>query len=108
MGQKFFISFNSADRTKAHWIAWTLKEAGHEVAVHDWEIPAGGNVPLWMSTKLAWADRLIAVISPDYVPSRIRRWNGLPRFGTKILSMLGQSKSRPSSVSVSMMECHVG
>ena len=70
MGQKFFISFNSADRTKAHWIAWTLKEAGHEVAVHDWEIPAGGNVPLWMNTKLAWADRLIAVISPDYVPAR--------------------------------------
>jgi TIR domain len=70
MGQKFFISFNSADRTKAHWIAWTLKEAGHEVAVHDWEIPAGGNAPLWMNTKLAWADRLIAVMSPDYVPAR--------------------------------------
>jgi TIR domain len=70
MGQKFFISFNSADRDKAHWIAWTLKDAGHEVAVHDWELPAGGNVPLWMNTKLAWADRLIAVISPDYVPSR--------------------------------------
>jgi TIR domain len=70
MGQKFFISFNSADRDKAHWIAWTLMEAGHEVAVYDWEIPAGGNVPLWMSTKLAWDDRLIAVISPDYVPSR--------------------------------------
>jgi hypothetical protein len=70
MGQKFFISFNSADRAKAHWIAWTLKEAGHEVAVNDWEIPAGGNVPLWMSTKLAWADRLIAVISSDYLPSR--------------------------------------
>jgi len=70
MGQKFFISFNSADRTKAHWIAWTLKDAGHEVAVHDWEIPAGGNAPLWMNTKLAWADRLIAIISPDYVPAR--------------------------------------
>lgn len=70
MGQKFFISFNSADRTKAHWIAWTLKEAGHEVAVHDWEIPAGGNAPLWMNSRLAWADRLIAVISPDYVPTR--------------------------------------
>src|SRR6516164_3307743 len=70
MGQKFFISFNSADRDKAHWIAWTLKESGHEVAVHDWEIPAGGNAPLWMNAKLAWADRLIAVISPDYVPAR--------------------------------------
>jgi len=70
MAQKFFISFNSADRIKAHWIAWTLKEAGHEVAVHDWEIPSGGNAPLWMNTKLAWADRLIAVISPDYAPAR--------------------------------------
>ena len=70
MGQKFFISFNSADRNKAHWIAWTLKNAGHEVAVYDWEIPAGGSAPLWMNTKLAWADRLIAVISPDYIPAR--------------------------------------
>src|SRR6516225_1100778 len=70
MGQKFFISFNSADQTKAHWIAWILKEAGHEVAVHDWEIPARGNVPRWTNTELAFADRLIAVISPDYVPSR--------------------------------------
>jgi hypothetical protein len=70
MGQKFFISFTAADQTKAHWIAWTLKEAGHEVAVHDWEIPAGGNAPLWMNTKLAWADRLIAVISTDYLRAR--------------------------------------
>jgi hypothetical protein len=70
MGQKFFISFNSADRTKAHWIAWILKDAGHQVAVHDWEIPAGGNAPLWMNSKLAWADRLIAVVSPDYAPAR--------------------------------------
>jgi hypothetical protein len=70
VSQRFFISFNSADRLKAHWIAWSLKEAGHEVAVHDWEIPAGGNAPLWMNAKLAWADRLIAVISPDYAPAR--------------------------------------
>ena len=70
MGQKFFISFNSADSTKAHWIGWTLKEAGHQVAVHDWEISAGGNAPLWMNSKLAWADRLIAVVSPDYAPAR--------------------------------------
>jgi hypothetical protein len=64
MGQKFFISFNSADQTKAHWIAWTLKEAGHEVAVHDWELPGRRQ------RAVAWADRLIAVISPDYLPAR--------------------------------------
>ena len=70
MGQKFFISFNRADCAKAHWIAWTLRDAAHEVAVHDWEIPAGGNVLLWMNQRLAWADRLIAVVSPDYLPAR--------------------------------------
>jgi hypothetical protein len=75
MGQKFFISFNSADRTKAHWIAWTLKNAGHEVAVHDWEIPAGGNAPLWMNTKLAWADPL----------------NGLRKSGTTQMAQRAQS-----------------
>ena len=82
MGQKFFISFNSADQTKAHWVGWILREAGHEVAVHDWEIPAGGNAPLWMNNKLAWADRLIAVISPDYMPNGIHPWNGHRKSGT--------------------------
>lgn len=38
--------------------------------MQDWEIPAGGNAPLRMNQKLAWADRLIAVVSPDYVPAR--------------------------------------
>lgn len=65
--QRFFISFNSKDDRKAQWIAWTLKSAGHEVAVHDWELPAGGDIPTWMNERLAWAERLIAVISPDYV-----------------------------------------
>jgi len=44
MGQKFFISFNSADRTKAQWIAWTLKDAGHEVASMTGSFPPG-NAP---------------------------------------------------------------
>ncbi len=67
MGQKFFISFNANDRGKAEWIAWVLREAGHEVAIHTWELSAGDNIPLWMNERLAWADRLIAVVSPDYV-----------------------------------------
>lgn len=70
MGENFFVSFNSADRNAAHWIAWMLRQAGHGVAVHDWELPAGGNIPLWMNEKLSWATRLIAVISPNYLPAR--------------------------------------
>ena len=52
------------------------EEAGHEVTVHDWEIPAGDNAPLWMNNKLAWADRLIAVISPSMYRHAIHLWNG--------------------------------
>ena len=61
--QGLFISFNSKDRQKAEWVAWTLKDAGYEVAVHTWEIPKGGDIPAWMNRRLAWADRLIAIIS---------------------------------------------
>ncbi len=68
--QRFFVSFNSKDEQKAHWIAWTLRDAGHEVAVHTWELPAGGDIPTWMNERLAWAERLIAVVSPDYVTAR--------------------------------------
>jgi hypothetical protein len=28
----FFVSFNSADRAWADWIAWTLEEAGYQAA----------------------------------------------------------------------------
>ncbi len=34
-GLKIFVSYTSADRDWAHWIAWTLKEAGHEPFVHE-------------------------------------------------------------------------
>ncbi len=27
----FFVSFNSADKAWADWIAWTLEEAGYQV-----------------------------------------------------------------------------
>ena len=40
-GLKIFVSYTSADRDWAHWIAWTLKEAGYEPFVHEWEVGAG-------------------------------------------------------------------
>ena len=47
-GLKIFVSYTSADRDWAQWIAWTLKEAGHEPFVHEWEVGAGENIPAWM------------------------------------------------------------
>jgi tetratricopeptide (TPR) repeat protein len=66
-GLKIFVSYTSADRDWAHWIAWTLKEAGHEPFVHEWEVPAGGNIPDWMERRVKEADRLVGVFSDRYI-----------------------------------------
>lgn len=70
MPDSFFISYNSADRDWAHWIAWTLQDLGHRVRVHEWEIASGGNVPMWMEQALTDADAMIAVVSPAFLDAR--------------------------------------
>src|SRR4051812_9442921 len=40
---KIFVSYTSADKDWAHWIAWVLREVGHEPFVHEWEVRAGGE-----------------------------------------------------------------
>jgi len=66
-GLKIFVSYTGADRDWAHWIAWTLKEAGHTPFVHEWEVPAGGNIPDWMERRVKEADHLIGVFSDRYI-----------------------------------------
>src|SRR5213592_3697144 len=66
-GLKLFISYTSADKDWAHWIAWTLKEAGHTPFVHEWEVPDGGNIPDWMERRLKEAVHLIGVFSDHYI-----------------------------------------
>ena len=39
----FFISYNTADRDWAEWIAWTLEEAGHSVVIQAWDFRPGEN-----------------------------------------------------------------
>src|SRR5262249_57741968 len=51
MGQKFFISFKSADRTKAQLIPWAPKKAGHKGSVHHWEISPGRHTPPSLHTQ---------------------------------------------------------
>jgi tetratricopeptide (TPR) repeat protein len=64
---KIFVSYTSADKDWAHWIAWTLKEAGYTPFVHEWEVPAGGNIPDWMERRVKQADHLIGVFSDRYI-----------------------------------------
>lgn len=39
----FFISYTSADRSWADWIAWTLQEAGYTTVHQAWDFRPGAN-----------------------------------------------------------------
>ena len=39
----FFISYNSADRQWAEWIAWQLEEAGYTTVLQAWDFRPGPN-----------------------------------------------------------------
>ncbi|MET0399894.1 MAG: FxSxx-COOH system tetratricopeptide repeat protein [Longimicrobiaceae bacterium] len=66
----FFISYNKADSAWAEWIAWVLEEAGHSVVIQAWDFRPGSNFVLEMNEGLKEADRVVAVLSPDYIASR--------------------------------------
>ena len=65
----FFISYTSADRPWAEWIAWQLEEAGFTTLVQAWDFHAGGNFVLDMHEATKQAAHTIAVLSPDYFAS---------------------------------------
>jgi len=66
----FFVSYTSADEGWAEWIAHTLEEAGYTVIIQAWDFRPGSNFVLEMQTALTSCERLIAVLSPDYLNSR--------------------------------------
>ncbi len=65
----FFISYTSADRTWAEWIAWQLEQAGYSVIIQAWDFQAGSNFVLEMDTAARTAERTIAILSPAYFKS---------------------------------------
>jgi hypothetical protein len=70
----FFISYNKADREWAEWIAWHLEETGgYSVAIQAWDFGTGCNFVLEMDRAIEECDRVLAVLSPDYVASLFTR-----------------------------------
>src|SRR5262249_44150201 len=66
----FFISYNSADRSWAEWIAWQLEEAGYTTVLQAWDFRPGSNVVLGMQRAATEAERILAVLTPNYLASR--------------------------------------
>jgi TIR domain-containing protein len=63
----FFVSFNSADRAWADWIAWTLEEAGYQVVYQPWDFRPGGNFVLEMQKAAGEARKTVVVLSDNYL-----------------------------------------
>jgi TIR domain len=62
----FFISYTSADRVWAEWIAWQLEDAGYQVKIQAWDFSPGGNFVVEKQKAAMECERTIAVFSPNY------------------------------------------
>ena len=65
----FFISYTSADREWAEWIAWQLLQDGHDVVIQSWDFRPGMNFIEQMNTALTECKATIAVLSSAYLRS---------------------------------------
>jgi TIR domain-containing protein len=66
----FFVSYTSADRKWAEWIAYVLEEEGFSVIIQTWDFHPGSNFVLEMQKAATEADRTIMVLSADYLKSQ--------------------------------------
>lgn len=66
----FFISYNSADKQMAEWIAWQLEEAGYTTVIQAWDFGPGDNFVLAMQKAATEAKKTIAVLSPNYLEAK--------------------------------------
>jgi tetratricopeptide (TPR) repeat protein len=65
----FFISYTSADRAWAEWIAWQLEAEGYTVVVQAWDFTAGRDWVHEMQHATSTAERVVAVLSAAYLRS---------------------------------------
>ena len=65
-----FISYTSADRHWAEWIAWCLEQEHYSTIIQAWDFLPGSNFIYSMDQALKQAERVIAVLSPGYFDSR--------------------------------------
>ena len=65
----FFISYTSADRQWAEWIAWHLEDAGYSTIIQAWDFHPSSNFVIEMQRALESTHRAIAVLSPRYLQS---------------------------------------
>ena len=84
----FFISYTSADRSWAEWIAWQLEAEGYKVVVQAWDFAPGRSWTQEMQQATSTAERVVAVLSGAYLESEHGRpWSGRPGEGSRVRRM---------------------
>lgn len=73
MKKDFFVSYTSADKTWAEWIAWQLEAAGYQVVIQAWDFRPGENFVVEMQTAASEAERTLVVLSDAYLKSSFGR-----------------------------------
>lgn len=69
----FFISYNYQDRDYAEWIAYVLEDAGYQTIIQAWDFQPGQNFIVLVNEALKKAQRVIAVLSPDYIHANLSK-----------------------------------
>jgi hypothetical protein len=64
-----FVSYTSADRAWAEWIAWQLEAEGYHVVVQAWDFSPGRDWAREMQQATITAERVVVVLSPAYLQS---------------------------------------
>ena len=65
----FFVSYTSADRPWAEWIAWELEAAGYSTLLQAWDMRPGSNFVLEMHRAAQAGERTLVVLSPAFLES---------------------------------------
>ena len=66
----FFISYNTADKQWATWIAATLEGEGYSTVIQAWDFRPGNNFVIQMKKAIDQCKKMIAVLSNRYIESR--------------------------------------
>jgi TIR domain len=72
-----FVSYTKSDQDWAFWIGQELEKLGHVAHIHEWEVPAGGNIAAWMEESHDKADHILCVISEVYLTKPYSSWERL-------------------------------
>ena len=67
--KNFFVSYNKADKEWAQWLDWLLRSRGYSTFTQFGDILWGSNFVARMDEGLKEAERLIMVLSPDFLSS---------------------------------------